>query len=508
MARTKTTSTQPPTGPSSGEIAPATTATVRDFSLTLGSTGTRRSGDYIQHDFIPSLNGVKGAQAFFEMGENHPLLGGILFALEMLLRRVAWKVEPPDDMEDEPKAQEAAGLVRRMLFSELDRPWPDVMSDVATMFQFGYAPLEIVYRLDETTGQVSLKGLYLRSQTSVTRWDFEPATGAMRGMWQQDVARTDTREVYLPRTKLAHFRTTPRGDNPEGRSLLRRAYTTYKRNLVIEEAEGRAALRAAGFVLCTVPGQILRRDASNEDKARLAAIRAVVENVAADRQGAVILPGDVDQETKQPLYNLSYVVADGQRSADMSPLIERGDARMAGSVLADFMLLGQGATGSFALSSDKTALFIESLQGFVDSIAEEINRAVIAPLWRLRGEDPALRPKVSGGEIGPQDVAGLAAFATQLVGAGVLTADDQLEAHLRKAVKLPKHDKSTARQSPQSAAAAGQAAMLTETNARANGKANARGNRSAKGKESNAKRGAMTGADAAEGARTDTGSRE
>lgn len=488
-------------GPSSGVVAPAEASAAADFVYAVGSAGYRRSGDYITHDFIPTLNGQSAAQAFFEIGENDPLLGGILYTLEMLMRRVQWTVEPPAGKEDDEQAKHFAALVKRVLLHELDRPFADVIADAASMFQYGYAPLEMTFALAEeredadgsdaaapdrpTPGTLVLRALDLRAQTSITRWDIEPSSGKVRGLWQWDPARTDTREVYIPRAKLALFRTSPRSGSPEGRSLLRRAYTTWMRNQVMLEAEGRSAVRRAGFVVARVPNQIMRSDADEASKAKLRAIVRVVENVAADRQGAVVLPSDVDPDTKQPQYDIGYVTADGQQAADMSPIIERGDARMASSVLADFMLLGQtGATGSWALSKDKTTLFKEAFQGFVDTIAEEINRSALTRWWRLANYPAALRPVLKGGEVEAIDLAAIGSFLASCVSAQIITPDEPLEDHARTLGKLPKADKSTARALATPPETATETATETETapnGTRAKAKAKAKANANAKG---------------------------
>lgn len=462
--------------------------TSHEMTLEFGSTGLRRSGDYVQHDFLPQLNGQQGVQVFFEMGENDPLLGGILYAFEMLLRRVKWKIEVPENAPEGEAAQNAAGFVRRMVMIDMDRPFSEVIGDIATMFQYGFAPMEIVYGMADD-GRLVIRGLYLRAQSTVSRWDFEEGTGRVRGLFQEDPSVPLMREKYLPRQKFGLFRTTTARDNPQGRSLLRRAYKTYMRNQVLMEAEGRAALRAAGFVLATVPENLLRSDADAAEKQKLAAIKTIVTNVAADRQGAVIFPSSVDPETKQPMYSLQYIVADGQRSADMSPLIERGDARMAGSVLADFMLLGQTGSSSLALGKDKSAFYLTAMQGMVEMVADEFNRHVIAPFWRLSGEDAAIQPLLSGGEIAPVDLVEVSDYMTKLIAAKVLVPDARLESFARELANLPKADESTARDVDT------QDDKLTGAVDRINGQRAAAKGPKAKGNE--AKRGAREGADLA-----------
>lgn len=400
----------------------------------IGTAGLRQAGGYVSADFRPELVGANGRRLFAEMGENDPVLSGILFATSMLLRKVPWTVQPADEKNKE--AQTARELVEDELFEEMQTPWADMLSEVCTMFTFGFAPMEIIWR-KRPDGELGVLRLALRSQETLWKWEFSADTVELLGMWQQDVWAGKA-AVFIPLNRLVLFRTQRVYENPEGRSLLRGCYVPWVRKKAIEEAEGRAALRAAGVVKLRVPGDIMQPDASAADKATYAEYRAVAERLAQDRQGAIILPHDVEPETNVEKYDFEYVLADSPRAANMTDIVERIDKRLAATVLADWILLGQQSLGSFALSSDKTDIFYDTLEGWLGLMADTLNRQLIRPWWALRGLDETTRPKLVPGDVRRVSLPDLGTFIANVSRAGMpLFPDERLEKHLRGVAKLP-----------------------------------------------------------------------
>jgi hypothetical protein len=399
----------------------------------IGTSGLRKTGGYVTSDFLPALTGQEAVRRYTEMESNDPVLGAILFAVTMLLRGMEWRVDPADP--ENAKAQELADFVSDELFKEMDVDFADLMSEVATMFIYGHAPCEVVYAKRDD-GRLGLGRIELRGQDTIERWEFDPKTNALVGFWQNDWEHP---RVFIPLDRCLLFRTETTKNNPEGRSLLRRAYVPWVRKKSIEEAEGRAAMRAAGVVVLTVPSDLMLTSASPEEQTAYAAYKSAAKALAEDRQGAIILPSDVNPETKVPLYDLKYVVADGKRSGDMSPLVERIDKRMAAVVLADFILLGQQAVGSFALSADKTQLFLAVLKAWSQMISGVFNRQLI-PRWMLLNgwDDRTLYPTLVPSGLEKPDLTGIANYLATLAKAGMpLFPDDNLSAHLRELANLP-----------------------------------------------------------------------
>jgi len=374
-----------------------------------------------------------------EMAANDPVISSLLFAISMLIRNVEWNVEAADVSRQGMKYKED---VEEHLFQRISSSWSDVMSEICTMFTYGYAPMEIVWARRD--GMIVPGKLALRSQETLFRWQFDDedtqggvnakrASGEWTGFWQQDLIKP---AVFIPREKMLLFRTESTLGNPEGRSILRGAYVPWVRKKTVEEAEGRAAIRAAGLVVMRLPSEVIS-DASYQTE--YTAWKTLAANLASDRQGAIIMPSDVDPEKGTPRYDVDYVVADGRRRGDMTTIIERIDKRIVTTVLADFLLLGQQSVGSFALSSDKTALFATALWAWVMSIANVFNRDLLPRWWALNGWNEDKMPKIVPGDIETPNLQELASYLTALSGIGVqLLPDDNLEDYLRQAAGLPK----------------------------------------------------------------------
>lgn len=64
----------------------------------LGSPlGQRQGRGQLYGDFLPQLTGTRAIRTYGEMANNDATVGSILFAVEMLLRRMTWEEEPWDD---------------------------------------------------------------------------------------------------------------------------------------------------------------------------------------------------------------------------------------------------------------------------------------------------------------------------------------------------------------------------------------------------------------------------
>jgi hypothetical protein len=397
----------------------------------IGSSGLRRAGGYVSADFLPQLNGYTGAKTYTEMSVNDPVISSILFAMKTLLRQTQWRVEAADVKDT--KAVELATRVSDALFYDMERGWGEVVASISTMFTYGYSPLEIIWQKDKDW--IRPIRLALRHPESLDRWDFNEKTGAVMGMWQQDPSRPAS--VYIPIEKLLLFRTDTGMNNPEGQSLLRGSYVPWMRKRALEEAEGRSALRGAGLVMVRVPGEIIA-GTDARSVALYSSYKTLAEALAQDRQGAVVLPSDLDPETKGVRYDVEYIVADGRRSQDMTAIIDRLDKRIASTVLADFIFLGQQAVGSFALSSDKTALFAAAVGSFNQMIGDVFNRELLPRWWALNGYDEEQMPSLKPSDVETPNLQELGSYLGALSAAGApLFPDKDLEDYLRTAGGMP-----------------------------------------------------------------------
>lgn len=397
----------------------------------IGSTGLRQYGGLIDEEFLLELRGPKGAAVFREMSDNDATVGAVLFAISMLIRQADWDVQAADDSAE---ADDAKAFVEDTLFDGMSKTFADVVDEICTMFTFGYAPLEIIWKKNED-GTIGIRDLALRAQPTISRWQIDTGDGTIDGLWQQPLTGP---LVFIPIEKLLLFRTTVARNNPEGKSTLRTAYRAWRNKKRIEEIEGVGLERdLAGLPIARIPGKFFDKNADAAEKRVLASYQSLVRHVRLDKKQGIVLPSDTDAKGKL-LYDFSLLGPAGSRAIDTTKIVDRYDRQIATSVLADFIFLGQNAVGSFALSSDKTALFSTAVGGFLTGIQGVLNRHLLPRLWELNNFDPDMMPKLKHGDIETQDLTELAGFITSLAGAGMaLFPDRDLENHVRNAAGLP-----------------------------------------------------------------------
>lgn len=408
-------------------------------------TGGHGYGNIFFEEFLPELRGIRGVQAYTEMADNDATVGAILFAIEMLMRNCEFHVEPGGDSA---KDKEAAEFVESCM-NDMERTWADTLSEILSFLTYGWSYHEIVYkrRVGKSSspitnskykdGLIGWRKLPIRSQETLVGWEYKDQTDDLIGMTQ--LAPPDFERVTIPIEKALHFRTRSRKDNPEGRSILRTAYRAYYFKKRLEEIEGYGMERdLAGFPVLYAPSTMdIWNEEDEEAQKSLARAEAIVSSIRRDAREGLVIPGGYEEGTG---WKLELLASSSKRQFDTNQIIDRYDKRIATSVLADFVMLGQQQVGSFALADSKTKIFALSIGTYLDVICEVFNSQAIPRLIDLNGEHfkgITEYPKMEHGDIDEQDLAQFASFIKEMVGAGVLVPDEDLEAEIRRVGKLP-----------------------------------------------------------------------
>ena len=416
----------------------------------LGDTGLKRYGGFVSEEILKELADGKGVKLFREMADNHPVIGGILFAITYLLRSVPWTVESASESPEDIKA---ADLVSSCL-DDMAQTWQSTITEILSFMTFGWSLHEICYKrrkgsnLDPMLNSryndnlLGWAGFPIRSQDSLYKWEFDD-NGNVLGMHQQvlNTNSGDTRGTmrFIPMVKAMLFTTDSSKGNPHGRSVLRSSVVTFLKQRKIEEIECIGIERdLAGFPVVTVPVRIMNKSASPDDKALFEQFKNIVKSIRRDKTEGIVLPSDNFKDTNTPMFDLKLLSTGGTRQFNTSEIIQREDTRIAMTMLADFMILGHSKSGSYALSDNKIELFQVALGGFLDIIAEKLNRAAVPQLLALNGFDLEETPRLKPGKIDKGDLEKLANYIGTLSGAGMmLFPDPALEQHLRQVAELP-----------------------------------------------------------------------
>lgn len=411
----------------------------------VGVSGLWQFSGYTNEERLLQLQGIRGQKIFRQMSENDPTIGAFLYAIEFLLRNVAVRVEPASDS---PEDIEYAEFVTSCM-GDMSHTFESTISEILSMCVFGWSGLEIVYKRrlgpegdDPTTrsnyddGYIGWRKLPIRSQESLQRWQFDN-DGGVQGWWQQPPQGGPL--LFIPINKALLFRTTSKKNNPEGFSLLRRAYTAWYRKSNMERIEAIGVERElSGLPVLYVPKEMLAADADANTKAVLETYKRIVRNIRNDEQQGLVLPTELDEQGKK-LLELTLLSSSSRRSIDTSAIITRYAKEILTCVLADVLTLGQGAVGSFALASSKTNLFSFALGSILDELVAPFNRYAIPRLFRVNAFPTKVFPKLVHGDLEKMDMSVVATAVLQFVQAGGITpGGKEDEEFFRELVGMPK----------------------------------------------------------------------
>lgn len=414
------------------KIEPSTGA--RNFGQ-VGSTALERQGGYVYEEFLTNLRLPNNLKVYKEMSSNDATIGGILFLFESMMKKLPWSVKPGGDKLVD---KTVANFVSECM-EDMSHSWMDFIVEALSMFTYGWAWHEIVYKVRDNKnskypdGRIGWAKLPIRSQNSWNRWVYDlKDPDKLIGMEQIDNNRSGSTVVVIPYEKSLLFRTKSYRNSPEGVSLLRTAYRSFYFKKKIEEIEGIGIERdLAGLPVIYVPEDIDIWDIDNPDAVSLKAhLEKLISNIRRDKNEGALLP-----ET----YKLELLTTGSGRSFDTNKIIDRYDQRIAMTVLADIILMGHTNSGSFALAKSKTNMLGASLEAMADNIKNIINKTAIPKLLELNTFHGYTKyPELVRGEIEAPDVAKLGDAMQRFRDMGMAWfPNEKTEDYIRASMGLP-----------------------------------------------------------------------
>lgn len=399
---------------------------------TLGSSGLEYSAGYVQEEFLRELRWPWAADIYREMASNDAVVGAILYLAEMLTRKVEWSTKGKTDSAEDT----AAAQFLTECMNDMDQSWNDTISEVISMFTYGFSFHEIVYKIrrgpDEkdpkyhseyTDGKIGWRNLPGRSQHSLVNWEFDErgmATAFVQKGWK------NANPVTIPFERGLLFRTTANRNNPEGRSLLRNAYRSWYFKRRIEEIEGIGVERdLAGLPVLEAPEGL---DIWNDDIPNVPQIRqnaeALVRGVRRDAEEGVLLP---------PGWKLTLLSSGSSRQFDTNAIINRYDNRIAITMLSDLVLIGSNSTGSFALAEAKQSMLGLALEAQLENISTTFNKTAVPKLLEMNGMSG--KAEIVAGSISSPSIKDIALLLRSM---GIdINHDKELINHLRSISDMP-----------------------------------------------------------------------
>lgn len=403
--------------------------------IELGVSGKNTyTGDIRADEFLQELRGKKAIQKYREMRDNNAIVGSIMYAVEQTLRDVKIEVKPADDSA---VAKQEADFLQSVL-DDMDHSLDDHISEALSYLTYGFSWFEMVYKRREgdfrspkknskyEDGRIGIKKIAIRAPWTVEQFEVDQNTGEILGMYQE--AAWGKRPAMIPVEKSVYYRTTSLNNDPSGRSVLRNAYVSYTYLNKIQSYEAIAIERELhGVPIGRMPAEYMSADASVDQAALRNQFDRILRDLKLNEQGYALLPSDlyVDADgkpTNQRLMDIELITANGSRSIDIDPVVKRYQHDIARSLMAEFLMLGSGS-GSYALSKTKTDLFLRSLESYINTIVDVLNKQLVERLWQLNGLDWSTMPKLVAGDVAPHDLREIAAFLRNINNAGIELQD-------------------------------------------------------------------------------------
>ena len=427
-----------------GEAKPIRSPLTYSQAVTqIGTMGIKRVGPVVREEYLTQLQGARGRAKFHEM-YNHDVPRRAINAVKLLMLQATWSAEGAEGPD-----AEAATEFLESCKDDMDQTWYRYLDDIitgtsvygASVYQLmlkrrlGPSQTDPTKRSQYDDGLWGWRSFSPRGQETWDGWVWDEETGEAIALIQNDQwDTTGPGRVEIPLNQCLHFIFGGRLGDPNGESLLRSAYAPYYGLKHADTWVGILIERMGGVPVfsTTAESGINIFDDSDAD---MAALRAYLENAVTafriDEQMGVVAPAGIDFDLLAPAVKVEDVLS----------YIGLCSWRILGSVLAQFLELGQAPKGSYGKSQSDKEFFMmaeEALLGH--AIAEVIHRQATEPLFAMNAGSFRRLDKIP--RLVPSDLQvpqfdELAEPLKALVDAMELSPDTDLEDHIRTLGKLP-----------------------------------------------------------------------
>lgn len=384
----------------------------------IGETGTRIFSGFIREEYNAKLQGIQGIEIYDEMRRSDGTVQSVVAACTLPIRRASWMVEPVDD--DQVNI-DIAEFVSFALFDGQSIKWNDIVRQALLCLPFGVMIFEKVFKIGTFNGK------------PMVMWDkFAPRLPRSILVWQQRDGSEGVQQlkvqggiVDIPMEKLIVIMNEREGNNWWGTSILRSAYKHWyiKNNLYKIDAIA-AERQGLGIPYVKMP-----ENYTEEDRAKA---ETLMKNLRANEHAFIVEPHD---------YEIGFKDMMAKTNKDLDPAVSHHNREISKSVLAQFLDLGSGPTGSRALSTDQTDLFLDSEEAMANTLVDAFNLA-IKELVDLNFNNVEKYPKLSFAGISKTDVVALSTAYSAFVTAGAIKAGQNDEPYVRKLLGMPERDQS------------------------------------------------------------------
>lgn len=415
----------------------------------IGYVGLNISSGIAQEELKRELNFPESNTTYKQMSY-HSVIASALALYEVFATKVEWKVLPPIDATEEEKNR--ARFIQECMH-DMDHSWLDFMQEVISVQTYGFAVHEKVYRRrlkskgsKYNDGLIGWKKLAARSQDTIDSFIFDKEGRELAGVRQnlnlvQDgynrfsSLSTKDKEIIIPRSKFLLFRTGKHRDNPFGKSRLRDCYFSWKFLTQIEEIEAVGVARdLQGMPILKIPATYMTEDATPNQKKIYEHYKNVVRNIQQNQQSGLVLPSEVDPDTKMPMFELDLLGTEGKKNFNTENIKIYHKNNILTTLFADILIMGQSSTGSYALGNLKSNLMGVAIEAILKEIQSVINNDLVKQTFELNGWDTVRLPTVVYDDFQEENIEEFSKMIQRIASVGLIEKDRQVLNKIRSAM--------------------------------------------------------------------------
>lgn len=332
---------------------------------------------------------------------HNPTVGSAMQVYRMFISRVNWRVVPHKDANE--VETERARLVGTMMH-DMDGSFKSFIEEVVPYLEYGFGIHEKVFRRRlkrngsaYNDGLVGLKKLAPRNQETIEKWVFNETGADLLGV-EQNISnvedsyrfqnlKNENGLIPINREKFLLFTASGNRGNPQGNSIYKSIYMSYKILSLLQEQELIALAKdVQGILKIELHPKYLDPNGSAEDKAVAAAFQQIIDNYNKGEQRGLLVPMMYDDQNN-PLFKYELMEAKGTAKYDLEAIIKRLQTDILSALNVDILQLGNSGTGSFSLADAKTSVLALAIDYRLREIQAVLNDDLMTQLYELNGWD-------------------------------------------------------------------------------------------------------------------------
>lgn len=407
----------------------------------IGASGTSQFAASLREEYNPLMVGDQFIAKCIEMRNDGTVRASLRVAKTPVLG-ARWFVEPagPTDLD-----KYIAEFVWKNLVQWMSQSWPELLTEILFMLDYGRYSFEKVYTYKDVLGPDGNQEKYViwqkfspRHPIEEVEWVYDPKGGPKALKLKAD---NNTGFVTIPIEKLAVFIFDKEAGDMRGFSVLRSAYKHwfYKENLYKIDAIQKER-HGIGVPIIKLPVGFTETDS------RLA--QAIGQTLRTNERAHVVLP---------PFWEIMFAKLEGQ-PVNALESAQHHALMLYHNVLAHFLV----QTGNTEENRTNQDMFVKSTRFIADIVRDIFNKYCIPQLIDFNWDIAAMEatgevsgyPEMRVRRIGDTIDHRILSFAMRnYAGMGALIPDEPLETWLRDEMDLPVRDPDTVRMiGPQNAA--------------------------------------------------------